>query len=79
MHYIGYLRNFDTTLKEVVSDDSFRKYGDNIVKVCLLVLPLVTGNCVVHCFLFCLGCTMVVLLSKMNLLVHYGPFFLLLR
>jgi len=40
MHYIGYLRNFDTTLKEVVSDDSFRKYGDNIVKVCLLVLHL---------------------------------------
>jgi len=53
---IPFLRNFDNILKEVVSDDSFRKHGDNIVKVCLLVLPLVTGNCMFHCFLFCFGC-----------------------
>jgi len=54
---IPFLCNFDTTLKEVVNDDSFRKHGDNIVMVCLLVLPLVTGNFMFHCFLFCLGCT----------------------
>jgi len=28
---IPFLRNFDTTLKEVVNNDSFRNHGDNIV------------------------------------------------
>jgi len=37
---LPFLHNFDDSLKEVVNDEGFCKYGDNLVKVCVACFGL---------------------------------------